>query len=261
MTAKTTKNSEANSNNRFHFYDLPNGEYAHVISFSSSGNRSLWNAESIRSMCRLNGVIRSNRLFPSICQPTSEERQYCPSWSLGPYVAVMSNRSSCADINEQNVETALGVLRAFQVLPLRLSPNCYSVDPEVGVNLVGAELTQAAIADSTYRRLPHPALLDGRRVPGGRQQAFALLDRLPSRRKLHGPPSLHASGTKQLRSIQWWTMSKISRSIDSLGLALPLLFCSGETAGSQTGAARSPADSTALRTYWTEQTMAESNLT
>ena len=51
---------------------------------------------------------------------------------------------------------------------------------DFGVNLVGADLT--------CRRLPHPALLDGRRVPGGRQQ--------------HDSPSLHTSGTTQLRFIQ-----------------------------------------------------------
>ena len=46
-----------------------------------------------------------------------------------PVVAVMSNRSSCANIDDLDIETALAVLRACSKYyhGLRLSPNCDSV--------------------------------------------------------------------------------------------------------------------------------------
>ena len=48
---------------------------------------------------------------------------------VGHYVALISNRSSCANIDEQDVEMALAVLRVCSKSchGLRLSPNCDSV--------------------------------------------------------------------------------------------------------------------------------------
>ena len=48
---------------------------------------------------------------------------------VGHYVALISNRSSCANIDKQDVEMALAVLRVCSKSchGLRLSPNCGSV--------------------------------------------------------------------------------------------------------------------------------------
>lgn len=124
--------------NQFYFCDQPHGEYAHVI-FASAGeqNRSLWNVESIQSMCRLDEIMRSSPLFPAICQQpahhqSASSHQCCPSWTLGHYVALMRNRSSCADIDAADVTVAFNILEACSrhYHGLQLSPNCDTIVQE-----------------------------------------------------------------------------------------------------------------------------------
>jgi hypothetical protein len=135
------------SDNHFYFCDQPHGEYAHVI-FASVGeqNRSLWNVESIQSMCRLDEIMRSSPLFPAICQQparhqSANSHQCCPSWTLGHYVALMRNRSSCADIDAADVTVAFNILEACSrhYHGLQLSPNCDTIVQE-GTYLVCASL-------------------------------------------------------------------------------------------------------------------------
>jgi hypothetical protein len=137
------------SHNRFYFCDQPHGEYAHVI-FGAAGqspaatNRSLWNVESIQSMCRLDELMRSSPLFPAICQqpahqhqpatgqPQLQQQQCCPSWTLGHYVALMRNRSTCADLDANDVTAAFNILQACSrhYHGLQLSPNCDAIVQE-----------------------------------------------------------------------------------------------------------------------------------
>lgn len=117
----------------FYFCDQPHGEYAHVIftpADAAGSNRSLWNVESIHSMCRLDQVLRSSELFPSLCQqPSGNSHQCCPSWTLGHYVALMRNRSSCAEIDQTDVTAAFKILQVCSkhYHGLRLSPNCDTI--------------------------------------------------------------------------------------------------------------------------------------
>lgn len=139
------------SHNRFYFCDQPHGEYAHVI-FGAAGqspaarNRSLWNVESIQSMCRLDELMRSSPLFPAICQqpahqhqqqpvtgqPQLQQQQCCPSWTLGHYVALMRNRSTCAHLDADDVTAAFNILQACSrhYHGLQLSPNCDAIVQE-----------------------------------------------------------------------------------------------------------------------------------
>lgn len=124
----------------FYFCDQPHGEYAHVIFTSnqrssdggSHSNRSLWNVESIHSMCQLDQVLRSSEHFPSICQQPANSHQCCPSWTLGHYVALMRNRTSCTDIDESDVTATLKILEVCSkhYHGLRLSPNCDTIVQE-----------------------------------------------------------------------------------------------------------------------------------
>ena len=90
-------------------------------------------------MCRLDDVLKSDQLFPSLCtQRTSSDKntntpnQCCPSWSLGHYIAQMTNRSSCTEIDEQDVQTTLDILAscAKHYHALQMSPHCDSIVQE-----------------------------------------------------------------------------------------------------------------------------------
>ena len=47
--------------------------------------------------------IRTHSAFVSSCVPTASSPSCCRSWSLGNYVALLGNRSSCFDITDADV--------------------------------------------------------------------------------------------------------------------------------------------------------------
>lgn len=55
--------------------------------------------------------IRSHAQFGNLCQ-RSESNECCPSWSLGNYIAVLYNRSSCLEITHTDVSQTLTLLRS-----------------------------------------------------------------------------------------------------------------------------------------------------
>ncbi|NWY57735.1 DISP2 protein, partial [Chionis minor] len=55
--------------------------------------------------------IRSHVHFRDLCQRT-ENNECCPSWSLGNYIAVLYNRSSCLEITQGDISHTLALLRA-----------------------------------------------------------------------------------------------------------------------------------------------------
>ena len=110
---------------------------ANTLTLSSL--RPLWNVESIHSMCRLDQILRSAELLPNICQQpasssssSSSTSQCCPSWTLGHYVALMRNRSSCFDIDESDVNAVFKILEVCSkhYHGLRLSANCDTIVQE-----------------------------------------------------------------------------------------------------------------------------------
>lgn len=122
----------------FHFCDQPHAEYAHVVLAGINGTLDLWSVEGIRSICRLDEILRSTEDFPTVCQTAdglaaSSSSPCCPSWSIGHYVALMTNRTGgCDEIVEEDVETAMGVLAscAKHYHGLQLSANCDSIFQE-----------------------------------------------------------------------------------------------------------------------------------
>lgn len=69
--------------------------------------------------------IRSHPSFGALCQRTAAN-ECCPSWSLGNFVAVLSNRSSCLDITQADTTRTLALLRACALYYHRgaLVPSC-----------------------------------------------------------------------------------------------------------------------------------------
>ncbi|KAM5302152.1 protein dispatched homolog 1 isoform 1-T3 [Glossophaga mutica] len=108
------------------FCDVPSDRYSRVV-FTSAGGETLWNLSAIKSMCNVdNSRIRSHPQFGDLCQRTSAA-SCCPSWTLGNYIAILNNRSSCQKIVERDVSHTLKLLRtcAKHYQNGTLEPDCW----------------------------------------------------------------------------------------------------------------------------------------
>uniref|UniRef100_A0A8C2TSK8 Dispatched RND transporter family member 2 n=1 Tax=Coturnix japonica TaxID=93934 RepID=A0A8C2TSK8_COTJA len=93
------------------FCGPPEKGYSQLV-FMSTTAGSLWNLQAIQSMCQIEqDKIRSHVHFRDLCQRT-EANECCPSWSLGNYIAVLYNRSSCLEITQGDISHTLALLRA-----------------------------------------------------------------------------------------------------------------------------------------------------
>ncbi|XP_068800407.1 protein dispatched homolog 2 isoform X3 [Struthio camelus] len=93
------------------FCGPPEKSYSQLV-FMSTTAGSLWNLQAIQSMCQIEqDKIRSHVHFRDLCQRT-EANECCPSWSLGNYIAVLYNRSSCLEITQGDISHTLALLRS-----------------------------------------------------------------------------------------------------------------------------------------------------
>ncbi|NWY07201.1 DISP2 protein, partial [Nothoprocta ornata] len=93
------------------FCGPPEKSYSQLV-FMSTTAGSLWNLQAIQSMCQIEqDKIRSHIHFRDLCQRT-EANECCPSWSLGNYIAVLYNRSSCLEITQGDISHTLALLRS-----------------------------------------------------------------------------------------------------------------------------------------------------
>ncbi|KAM9778690.1 protein dispatched homolog 1 isoform 1-T4 [Syngnathus typhle] len=93
------------------FCDVPGSSYSRLV-FSSAEGKNLWNIQAIKSMCNLDNTrVRSHRDYWSLCQRTNDA-SCCPSWTIGNYIAALTNRSSCQMITERDVSHTLKILRS-----------------------------------------------------------------------------------------------------------------------------------------------------
>ncbi|CAM4645151.1 unnamed protein product [Leuciscus chuanchicus] len=91
--------------------NAPGERYAQLV-FRSGNSASLWSLKAIYSMCQMEQTqIRSGTQFDQLCQVRSVENECCPSWSLGNYLALLNNVSSCFSLTPQHVSESLGLLR------------------------------------------------------------------------------------------------------------------------------------------------------
>uniref|UniRef100_A0A4X1TIV2 Protein dispatched homolog 1 n=1 Tax=Sus scrofa TaxID=9823 RepID=A0A4X1TIV2_PIG len=110
------------------FCDVPSDRYSRVV-FTSAAGETLWNLPAIKSMCNVdNSRIRSHPQFGDLCQRTTAA-SCCPSWTLGNYIAILNNRSSCQKIVERDVSHTLKLLRtcAKHYQNGTLEPDCWDV--------------------------------------------------------------------------------------------------------------------------------------
>ncbi|XP_074471914.1 protein dispatched homolog 1 [Sebastes fasciatus] len=93
------------------FCDVPGDSYSRLV-FTSAEGKNLWSIQAIKSMCNLDNTrVRSHRDYWSLCQRTNDA-SCCPSWTLGNYIAVLTNHSSCQKITERDVSHTLKILRS-----------------------------------------------------------------------------------------------------------------------------------------------------
>ncbi|TKC42490.1 hypothetical protein EI555_001508, partial [Monodon monoceros] len=137
------------------FCDVPSDRYSRVV-FTSAGGETLWNLPAIKSMCNVDNSrvckatvvqtflwtdfkrqffrvslslqIRSHPRFGDLCQRTTAA-SCCPSWTLGNYIAILNNRSSCQKIVERDVSHTLKLLRtcAKHYQNGTLEPDCWDM--------------------------------------------------------------------------------------------------------------------------------------
>ncbi|XP_061097480.1 protein dispatched homolog 1 [Conger conger] len=110
------------------FCDAPGDRYSRLV-FSSAEGKNLWNIQAIKSMCSLDNTrVRSHPQYWTLCQRTSDA-SCCPSWTLGNYIAVLNNKSSCQKITERDVSHTLKVLRSCAKFYHNgtLGPDCWDM--------------------------------------------------------------------------------------------------------------------------------------
>ncbi|XP_075060403.1 protein dispatched homolog 1 isoform X2 [Mixophyes fleayi] len=110
------------------FCAVPNDHYSRVV-FTSVNGESLWNLQAIKSMCSIDHKrIRSHPEFADLCQRTTAD-SCCPSWTLGNYIAILNNRSSCQKIVERDVSHTLKLIRtcAKYYHNATLGPDCWDM--------------------------------------------------------------------------------------------------------------------------------------
>jgi len=115
------------------FCNLPTSSYARVVIAvdSEEKNLNLWSMEGVLAQCHIDGVLRGNVHFPSLCQTQinrndAADHKCCRSWSPANYVALLSNRSSCLGVTENDLSRVKTLLQqcAYYYHNRQLTPNC-----------------------------------------------------------------------------------------------------------------------------------------
>ncbi|KAK2891808.1 protein dispatched homolog 2 isoform X1 [Channa argus] len=98
--------------------DAPSERLAQLV-FRSENSVSLWSLKAIHAMCEMEqSRIRSQAQFQDLCQEHVRgetegvsKSGCCPSWSLGNYLAVLTNASCCLSLTSHQVSESLNLLR------------------------------------------------------------------------------------------------------------------------------------------------------
>ncbi|XP_062863980.1 protein dispatched homolog 2 [Trichomycterus rosablanca] len=114
---RSSRMLHTDSAERSFFCNAPGDRYAQLV-FRSGNSASLWSLKAIYSMCEMEQTqIRSDAHFEELCQVkpeaigTKSKGDCCPSWSLGNFLALLNNVSSCFSLTAQQVSESLRLLR------------------------------------------------------------------------------------------------------------------------------------------------------
>ncbi|XP_061700343.1 protein dispatched homolog 2 [Syngnathoides biaculeatus] len=95
------------------------GQHLAQLVFRSESSASLWSPKAIHAMCEMEqSRIRSQAQFQDVCQQhvrgeagAASRSGCCPSWSLGNYLAALTNASCCQVLTSHQISEALNLLR------------------------------------------------------------------------------------------------------------------------------------------------------
>uniref|UniRef100_A0A8C9YKD5 Dispatched RND transporter family member 2 n=1 Tax=Sander lucioperca TaxID=283035 RepID=A0A8C9YKD5_SANLU len=88
------------------------GERSAQLVFRSENSASLWSLKAVHAMCEMEqSRVRSKLLSPPSHLCSSAFCGCCPSWSLGNYLAVLTNASCCLSLTSHQVSESLKLLR------------------------------------------------------------------------------------------------------------------------------------------------------
>ncbi|XP_019696069.1 protein dispatched isoform X2 [Harpegnathos saltator] len=126
----TADSNQSRLNDDNFFCNLPTSSYARVVIGTESKGINLWSTEGVLAQCHIDSALRANTHFSSLCQTQVEHNganhKCCRSWSPANYVALLSNRSSCLGITEDDLTGVKELLE--QCAPYyhdrQLSANC-----------------------------------------------------------------------------------------------------------------------------------------
>ncbi|XP_075049378.1 protein dispatched homolog 2 isoform X1 [Mixophyes fleayi] len=138
------------------FCGPPAKSYSQLV-FMSKTAGSLWNLQAIQSMCRIEKEkIRSHSSFSELCE-RNDNKECCPSWSLGNYISVMYNRSSCMEITQSDIAHTLALLRSCAPDYHRgaLTPSCIGSRSEREKHSQCAKLPEKCTRSSAVYQLLH----------------------------------------------------------------------------------------------------------
>ncbi|XP_069807219.1 protein dispatched homolog 2 [Dendropsophus ebraccatus] len=138
------------------FCGPPSKSYSQLV-FMSKTAGSLWNLQAIQSMCRIEKEkIRSHPTFSELCE-RNDNKECCPSWSLGNYISVMYNRTSCLEITQSDISHTLVLLRscAPNYHSGALTPSCIGSRTEREKHSQCAKVPEKCTRSSAVYQLLH----------------------------------------------------------------------------------------------------------
>ncbi|XP_031628158.1 protein dispatched [Contarinia nasturtii] len=116
---KTRKNARKSGKNKrkkleqmndAYFCDAPNREYTHMVLMRSNGNSTLLKMDAMQAICELDKKLTKIESYRGFCQLKAHSKECCRSWSIPNYIALLSNKTSCSDIEESDLSLANGLL-------------------------------------------------------------------------------------------------------------------------------------------------------
>ncbi|XP_058062470.1 protein dispatched [Anopheles bellator] len=110
------------------FCESPNKEYAHLVAqrINYNLNDTLFELNAFLALCELEQRIVTVEHYEDICQRELTTNSCCRPWSVVNYVTFLSNKTSCFELNEEDVAMAKTLL--FDCFPyyrsMKLSNDC-----------------------------------------------------------------------------------------------------------------------------------------
>ncbi|KAL3289766.1 hypothetical protein HHI36_023161 [Cryptolaemus montrouzieri] len=107
------------------FCGNPDEKYAHIV-IRSADNYNLFELPSLMALCRLDYELSNVQNFSDLCVQNTKTSKCCKTWSLGNYIALLHNRTSCLGVNEEDVNSTISLLNkcAKYYFNLKLLPDC-----------------------------------------------------------------------------------------------------------------------------------------